>query len=361
MKKIIFFAKDLNVGGIETSLVNLLNELSKFYNTTLVLEKNEGPLKRNLSNKVKIIEHKISESKITILRKGINFTKRVLFTLKYKNKYDFSCAYTTYLYSSVKLSRICSNNNVIYVHSDYTNLYNEQDFRYFFDSRFINDFRKIIFVSNESKKNFCKYYKELEDKTLVINNIVNVEEIINKSKELINIKISKQDIIFTFVARLVEESKKISRLLECFKILISKNKNIKLWIIGDGEEYEKTKEFIKTNNLENNILMIGLETNPYKYISKSNYFILTSDYEGFPVVFNESNILGKPIFSTLDISDDYFNLKNELGFIIPKDPELMSKEILNIIKTEPKVKKLNYAKLNKERIEKIKKVIENEI
>ena len=47
MKKIIFFAKDLNVGGIETSLVNLLNELSKFYNTTLVREKKEGPLKRN--------------------------------------------------------------------------------------------------------------------------------------------------------------------------------------------------------------------------------------------------------------------------------------------------------------------------
>jgi len=88
MKKVIFFAYDLNIGGIEKSLVNLLNELVNYYEVTLVLEKNEGPLKRNLSNKVKIIEHKISESKITILRKGINFTKRVLFTLKYKNKYD---------------------------------------------------------------------------------------------------------------------------------------------------------------------------------------------------------------------------------------------------------------------------------
>ena len=39
MKKIIFFAKDLNVGGIEKSLVNLLNKLVGFYEVTLVLEK----------------------------------------------------------------------------------------------------------------------------------------------------------------------------------------------------------------------------------------------------------------------------------------------------------------------------------
>ena len=350
MKKIIFFAYDLNIGGIE-----------KFYNVTLVLEKNEGTLKKDLSLDTKIIEHKISNCKFILLRKLINFSKRLIFTLKHKNKYDFSCAYTTYQYSAVKLSKICSKNSSIYVHSDYTNLYNKEDFINFFNTRNISEFRKILFVSNQSQENFLTIYPSLKDKTLVINNLVNQNEIIEKSKEEVEIKKERTDIIFAFVGRLVEESKKISRLLECFKLLIEKNKNIKLWIIGDGEEYNKTESFIKNNNIENNIIMYGSQKNPYKYMKESNYIILTSDYEGFPVVFNEASILNKPILSTLDISDDYYRIDDRHGFKIPKDPKLMAKKIEEIMKINLKLNNLDYNELNKLRINKLKAVIENEI
>lgn len=361
MKKIIFFAKDLNVGGIEKSLVNLLNKLIVFYEVTLVLEKNEGLYKKDLSKKVTIIEHKVSELKIMPIRKGINFTRRLIFTLKHRNKYDFSCAYTTYLYSAIKLALITSKNNSIYVHSDYKNLYKEKEFRNFFDTRYINKFNKIIFVSNESRKNFCKYYKDLKDKTLVINNLINIEEIIKKSKEKIDLKKSKDDITFMFLGRLDEESKKLSRLLECFKILTKKHKNYKLWIVGDGEEYKNCENFIKENNLGNNIILCGVQSNPYKYLKKADYLILTSDYEGFPVVFNEANILGKMVFTTIKVSDDYYNLTDGYGFLIPKEVNLMAKNIEQIIKTNPKVKKIDYKKLNAKRVDDIRKVIENEI
>lgn len=359
MKKIIFFARDLNIGGIEKSLVNLLNVLVDTYNVSLVLEKNEGQLKRDLSKKVNIIEYKVSALKFTPLRKLINYTRRKIFTKKYQNKYDFSCAYTTYLYSAIKLSLIASSNNALYVHSNYRQLYKKDKFKEFFNTRNINDFKKIIFVSNESKKGFCEYYQELKDKTTVINNIVNIKEIIDKSKEKISLKKGRNDIIFSFVGRLEEESKKISRLLECFKILINKNKNIKLWIIGNGAEYQNCKNFIKENNLEKNIILFGSKKNPYKYMKASNYIILTSNYEGFPVVFNEANILNKIVFSTLNITDDYYKLTKGYGFVIPKEVNLMAKNIEQIIKKKPKPKKIDYKKLNKERINKIKKIIED--
>ena len=57
MKKILFSAFDMNVGGIETSLVTLLNNLiEKPYDITLVLEKKQGPFLCDLDNKIKIIE-----------------------------------------------------------------------------------------------------------------------------------------------------------------------------------------------------------------------------------------------------------------------------------------------------------------
>lgn len=361
MKKIIFFARDLNVGGIEKSLINLLNNLVSDYEVTLVLEKNKGVLKKDLNKKVKIIEHKVSELKLMPLRKGINFTRRLKFILKHKNKYDFSCAYATYLYSANVLSKKCSKNNAIFVHNDYSHIYNKKEMMHFFDSRNIKKYKKIIFVSNESQKNFCKSYPELKDKTMVINNIINTKEIIKKSKEKINIKKSKEDVIFIYVGRLDEHQKKISRMLECFKKLINKNKNIKLWIIGDGEEYNNSKKYIQENNLSDNITLFGNQTNPYKYLVKSDYLIITSDYEGFPVVFNEANILGKLVFTTIKVSDDFYNIKDGRGFLIPKEVNLMAKNIEQIMNTKPKVKKINYDKLNKERIDKIKRIIENEI
>lgn len=361
MKKIIFFARDLNMGGIEKSLINLLNRLVSSYKITLVLEKNEGILKKDLNKKIKIIEHKVSTLKFMPIRKCINFTRRLKFIIKHKNKYDFSCAYATYLYSANVLSKTCSKNNCIFVHNDYTHIYKKDEFLHFFNSRHIEKYKKIIFVSNESKKNFCKIYNELKDKTLVINNLINTKEIIKKSKEQLKIKRNKEDIIFSYIGRLDEHQKKITRLLDCFKILINKNKNIKLWIIGDGEEYQNAQNFIEKNKLTDNITLFGTQTNPYKYLKNSDYLVITSDYEGFPVVFNEANILGKLVFTTIKVSDDYYKLKDGRGYIIPKEVNLMAKNILEIIKTNPKVEKIDYDKLNKERTEKIKELIESEI
>ena len=47
MKKLLFSAYSLDVGGIETALVTLLNELAKKqYEITLVLEKKTGNIFR---------------------------------------------------------------------------------------------------------------------------------------------------------------------------------------------------------------------------------------------------------------------------------------------------------------------------
>ena len=52
MKKIIFFSKNLNIGGMEKALVSLLNSLCDNYQVTLVLEEKKGSLLKKLKKNI---------------------------------------------------------------------------------------------------------------------------------------------------------------------------------------------------------------------------------------------------------------------------------------------------------------------
>ena len=97
MKKIAFFSKNLEIGGMEKALVNLLNSLVDKYDIYLFLEEKKGPLLQIIDAKIHIVEYKISTSKNVIKRKIINFSKRLGFYLKYHNKFYFSCSYVVNL------------------------------------------------------------------------------------------------------------------------------------------------------------------------------------------------------------------------------------------------------------------------
>ena len=187
MKKIMFAAYTLDIGGIETALVNLLNELSKKYDTTLVLEKKQGIFLEELNTKIKIIEYKPNQSKNAILRKMINSMKRVKFILKHKNKYDFAASFATYSKMGSFCARTASKNNALWGHADYLKLYggNKKEMKDFFEFVSFSKFKKIIFVSKEAENSFLEVFPDMTIKTLVCNNLINAEKIIEKSEQKI--------------------------------------------------------------------------------------------------------------------------------------------------------------------------------
>ena len=78
MKKLLFAAYSLDVGGIEKALVNLVNVLqNRGYDITVVLEKKQGIFLEDIDKKIKIIEYLPSNNKNAILRKIVNLVKRV--------------------------------------------------------------------------------------------------------------------------------------------------------------------------------------------------------------------------------------------------------------------------------------------
>ncbi len=355
-KRLLFTAYNLNIGGIETSLVNLLNNIDySKYDVTLILEKKEGILLKDLNKNVVVKEIKVSSFKISFIRKAINFIRKFMFSMKNKNKFDFSCCYATYSYSGNKIALIASKNSSIYVHSNYSDLFKSdiKKFKEFFDSRNIERFKNIIFVSNESRKDFLKYYPHLKDETRVLNNFINISKIIELSKEKI-IEKKPNNVLFVYVGRLDDSSKKLGRAIEIVKNI----DGITLWMIGDGPDRRKYEIMINDYNLQDRVLLLGEKKNPYPYISKADYIILTSDYEGFPVIYLESLVLKKQIITTIAVSSDQINMK-DYAFIVSKDKEKIIDDVKKALSSEIKYKNISIDHIQKVRIKELEEIFDN--
>lgn len=316
-KKILFTANDLRIGGIEKALVTLLNYLiEENYDITLVLERKKGELLKKLDYRIKVEEYTPSDNKIIIFRKFINFIKRLIAINKYKNKFDTSVSFATYSLPGSFIARTASRNSVLWCHTDYLNLYygKEDEVKKFFDNIKYNNFKKIVFVSNAAKDSFIKVFPYMENKLYQCNNLIDFDYIKKASKEKIEIKKNKE---FTFlnVGRHEERAKKISRIIEATKKLKDEKYNFKVILVGQGDETLKYKEMSKKYELQDYIVFEGKKENPYPYFGVSDCVIVSSDYEGYPVVFLESFVLNKPIITT-DVSD-YNDIKGR-GIVVSK-------------------------------------------
>ena len=75
-------------------------------------------------------------------------------------------------------------------------------------------------------------------------------------------------------------------LIQEFMEFLKLNNNFILIILGDGEEKTKLQNFIKINKLETKVYLLGHVKNVYKYMKKSDVFVLSSLWEevGFVIV-----------------------------------------------------------------------------
>jgi N-acetylgalactosamine-N,N'-diacetylbacillosaminyl-diphospho-undecaprenol 4-alpha-N-acetylgalactosaminyltransferase len=85
-------------------------------------------------------------------------------------------------------------------------------------------------------------------------------------------------------------------LLQAFFIM--KNLPCKLLIVGGGIMEEDLKQKVSDFGMRDKVIFCGWDNNPFKYVSRSNCFVLSSDVEGFPNVLIEALACGKAVIST---------------------------------------------------------------
>lgn len=392
MKKILFSAYSLDVGGIETALVTLLKYLVNDYDITLVLEKKQGVFLEDLPKEIKVITYTPSSLKFKLIRKVINFVKQLSFKLKYKNKFDFSADFATYSMPASFVARTASKNNAIWIHNNYMNFYDNDinQYRKFFKSLKVQEFKKIVFVSNLDKKVFIAQFPELIKSTYVCNNLIDYKKIQKLADEKIpnedlkkifgedypNInlnKISKKDAekqskkeinaetkvpIFLNVGRHDEKQKKISRILDATEKLNKNGFKFKVLLVGKGTNTKDYEEIIKEKKL-NNVILLGAKKNPYPYFKISDSFLLSSQFEGYPVVFVESEILGLPIITT-NVSDSKKDIDGIFGQVVENSEKGVYRGMKNFLEKGLKTEKFDPEKFNQNIIEQIKQIIDTE-
>ena len=394
MKKILFSAYSLDVGGIETALITLLKYLVKDYEITLVLEKKQGVFLEDLPKEIKVITYTPSSFKIRLIRKAINFIKQLSFKLKYKNKFDFSADFATYSMPASFVARTASKNNAIWIHNNYMNFYDNdiKQYRKFFKSLKVQDFKKIVFVSNLDKKVFIAQFPELSKSTYVCNNLIDYKKIQKQADEKIpnedlkkifgvdypNINLdrthkvkldksyqekedkqkkeNKKVPIFLNVGRHDEKQKQISRILDATYKLNENGFKFKVLLVGKGTNTKDYEEIIKEKKL-NNVILLGARKNPYPYFKISDCFLLSSQFEGYPVVFVESQILGLPIVTT-NVSDSKKDIDEKFGQVVDNSAKGVYRGMKNFLEKGLKTEKFDPEKFNQNIIEQIKQIIE---
>ena len=361
MKKLFFAANSLDLGGIETALVTLLNRLAedKEYEITLALERVDGIFFADLDKSIKVIEYHASDYKVIPIRKAINLCNRMKFISKYKNKFDFSACFATYSLPAGFMARVASKNNCLWVHADYKSLLenNEYKVKTFYENIYHDLFKKIVFVSNEARNSYLDTFPERKDSTIVINNIINYEKIRNLSQAEIDIERDTRLTTFLNVGRHDEKQKKVSRIIEAAEMLKKDGLSFRVLLVGDGDNSNDYKKMVKEKNLENEVFFLGRKKNPYPYFKISDCLVLSSDYEGYPVVFVEAYTLGLPIITT-NVSDSSEEIQDRFGYVTKKTSEDIYEYMKKFIKEGYAIQnRFNPIEFNNEQIEKLKKII----
>ena len=170
---------------------------------------------------------------------------------------------------------------------------------------------------------------KFKHKINVINNPINIRKIekeirLKKNIEIIS-KIKNRFIIA--IGRLTYQ-KNFDTLIYAFNE-IYKNINLKLVIVGEGEERAKLEKIINNLNLSNHISLIGYVESPYYLISKAEMLILSSRYEGFGNVLAEALACKTNIISSdCDFGPSEILENGKWGKLFPVGDKKMLKKLI---------------------------------
>lgn len=103
---------------------------------------------------------------------------------------------------------------------------------------------------------------------------------------------------FLTIGRFTPMHKGIDLLIEAFHLFAQKNKEWNLDIVGEGTEEEAFRKQIANYQLEDRITIHPFTNHIQEYYSKAQIYVLSSRWEGMPLVLVEAMSHGLPIISS---------------------------------------------------------------
>ncbi|MCI0156152.1 CDP-glycerol glycerophosphotransferase family protein [Leifsonia shinshuensis] len=124
---------------------------------------------------------------------------------------------------------------------------------------------------------------------------------------------------FVNVGRLSPE-KNQERLIRAFAQVHAENPKTRLLIVGSGPLAGHLEAVVAELGLQGSVFLTGMQRNPHAITAKADCFVLSSDYEGQPMVILEALVLQLPI-----VTVEFASAKNALpkgsGLVVPQTVE----------------------------------------
>ena len=354
--KLLFVIDKINVGGVSSSLLNLLNYLNGKAECDLLIFSGKC-YEDKLPVYVNVVDTSVmlnllgkTQQEITGQSKGLSLFRAVLVVMskllggywarkllfrfvKNVQGYDAVIAFTHDV-SWKSFTTGCAQyvqekspgmKKIAFVHCDYKNYggYNPRQ------DRIYKDFDYIACVSNSCVKSFNECFPRLKNKTICVENITNVERIKMGIESYKQYDHTKCNIVT--VCRLTNE-KGIDRTLNVVSKLKDNGITNFFWtVVGGGPDEELLKLKVERLYLKNYVCFEGEKDNPFYYVKDAAYFLLPSYHEAAPMVFGECVTLGVPIITTNTVSAKELVEQRNVGYVCENSEEglyeILSKKI----------------------------------
>lgn len=292
--KLLFVINSLEGGGAEKVLVRILNQINnEIFLCDVALLRKKGIYINELKDNVNIYDLGVRSEKIG---KYIPVATKNLIDLEKKYDLVISFMWESNIINliaslfSPKKRIISEHTNLIeYINITFPNL--KRYFAVLMTKLFYRRANLIITPSHGVKNQLVSFCKIKDKNIKVIHNPFDLDGIKALSEEKIDIKYP----YILFVGRL-HKQKNIPLLLEAFKDL--GEENLKLLIIGEGQEKEKLINLTNELDISERVVFMNFQKNPYKYMKKAICLVLPSYYEAFPNILVEAMASGCPVIST---------------------------------------------------------------
>ncbi|NCB50523.1 MAG: glycosyltransferase [Clostridia bacterium] len=299
MKRIAVFQSDLNVGGIQKALVNILNEIDySACEVDLYLFDRDCffdlPEHKNLN---------------VIFKKPWPFLNRMVYfdILSFlvrpvtKKEYDVAVDFNSYRNEcSVGAVLVKAKKRVMWIHND-VEIKRRNEWKYkvlwhFFRRKF-RFFDEFAAVSPGIIDGFRRCSGIYDKKITAIPNRIDTAEIFMKAEAPVDFDADPACYNLCTMGRLCHQ-KGFDILIGYMAEVAKRRPDMRLYVFGDGPDRAKLQRQIDDLGLSGVVTLMGNKANPFPYLDKMDGFVLTSRYEGQGLVIWEAKTLGLEIFIT---------------------------------------------------------------
>jgi len=338
-KRIVFFIESFSGGGAERVLYTILRYINRERFDVTILVMNDAGVQRDVFHSLGFKIINVLDNRIPLLN-NIKYkliynilpakvaAKWLLTGIKADTYVAFVEGYCTKIFSTLSPKK----RTIAWVHTDLKNFPWPVEKRIYssFESEgtAYKNYCQVIGVSNEVTE-VMKHAYRLSD-VLTIYNPIDELRIKSLSEAPGDIKVDKRSFNIISVGRLTRP-KGYDLLIGIMPGLVKHRSDIKLYIVGEGEDRASLEEQITLLGLKSHVILTGFLQNPYSLMARMDAFVCSSRVEGFSLVIAEAMIVGLPVIS-MECAGPCELLDNGKYGILCKSYDELTKSIMAVAK-----------------------------